>query len=303
MQPLESTNEHAAPTHELKCLEVWGGSNKAQHVASVPGLDISVTSTPHDGDRGGDLYLISSCSSGWISRVLIADVSGHGSSVSELSSKLRRAMHRSINTVDQSKFARELNEAFDAFSSEGRFATALLMTYFSPSRHLIMVNAGHPSPLIRRNGQHVWQPLDRSSPDAITQSSSEVRVGLMNLPLGVIGSTEYEQIAFQLEPGDRICAYTDAYSESADSDGRQIGTAGLSEVLGECEPDLSIEQYPASVHDAFAQKGITVADDDQTMILIENNGGQSPKVTIPMVRNWLKHNFGLGHTDTVLGQS
>ena len=189
------------PHHELKCLEVWGGSNEAEHTASVPGLDISVHSKPIEGERGGDLYLISSCSSGWVSRMLIADVSGHGPSVSELSSKLRKAMHKSISMVDQSKFARMLNESFEEFASGGKFATAILMSYYAPSGHLILVNAGHPPPLISRSGQQGWVPLDASASEAITQTTKDVRVGLVNLPLGVIGTTQYEQIAFKLEPG------------------------------------------------------------------------------------------------------
>ena len=78
-------------------MEVWGGSSAADHSASVPGLDISVSSRPIEGsESGGDLYLISSCSSGWFSRILLADVAGHGSDVSDLSHKLRKAMHKSI---------------------------------------------------------------------------------------------------------------------------------------------------------------------------------------------------------------
>ena len=295
----ETQARRVASPHALQCLEVWGGSNRADRTASVPGLDISVHSDPIEGDRGGDLYLISSCSSGWISRILVADVSGHGSVVTDLSAELRRAMHKSINTVDQSKFARRLNEAFDAFASDGRFATTLLMTYFAPSRHLIIVNAGHPPPLRKRRGENKWAPMDRSSDDAITETSSEIRVGLMNLPLGVIASTQYEQIAFKLEPGDRVCAYTDAYVEAVDSEGKQIGTSGFREMLEQCPLDTPINTFSQVVADMFQHKRVSIADDDRTLVLMENNGTESPKVTVPMVHNWLKHNFGLGHTDTV----
>lgn len=293
-RPSEDSLSH----HELKCLEVWGGSNNAEHIASVPGLDVSVTSRPQEGDKGGDLYLISSCSSGWISRILLADVSGHGSGVNHLATKLRKAMHKSINTVDQSKFARTLNEAFDEVSTQGRFATSLLMTYFSPSKHLILVNAGHPPPLILRPGSGEWVPLDSSAPEAITETSKEVRVGVVNLPLGVINSTDYEQIAFALQPGDRVCAYTDAFTEATDSNGNQIGVNGFAALLNGIDPAHPIEGMEQQIRSQMSSVNIELSDDDQTLIMIENNGGESPKVTIPMVRNWLKQNFGLGHSDS-----
>lgn len=299
MTGTETQASHVASSHALQCLEVWGGSNRADRTASVPGLDISVHSDPIEGDRGGDLYLISSCSSGWISRILVADVSGHGRGVTDLSAELRRAMHKSINTVDQSKFARRLNEAFDAFASDGKFATALLMTYFAPSRHLIIVNAGHPPPLRMKHGESSWVPMDRSSMDAITETTSELRVGLMNLPLGVIASTQYEQIAFKLEPGDRVCAYTDAYVEATDSEGKQIGNSGFRKLLEQCPNDTPINTFSQVVASLYKRNRVSIADDDRTLVLIENNGSESPKVTVPMVHNWLKHNFGLGHTDTV----
>jgi sigma-B regulation protein RsbU (phosphoserine phosphatase) len=300
MQSHKPTAVSPTPAHhELKCLEVWGGSNQAEHTASVPGLDISVRSKPVEGERGGDLYLISSCSSGWVSRMLIADVSGHGPVVSELSAKLRKAMHRSISTVDQSKFARLLNESFEEFASGGKFATALLMSYYAPSGHLVMVNAGHPPPLILRRHEHAWKPLDSESSEAITQTTREVRVGLMNLPLGVIGSTEYEQIAFKLEPGDRVCAYTDAYIENTDSSGSQLGVDGLAETLSRIPQNTAVNELSSKLILELQKQSITPAEDDHTLLFFEKNANQHPKVSVPIVKNWLKDNFGLGHSDTV----
>lgn len=299
MSSPDSNPDVDLPVHELRCLEVWGGSTRAEHGASVPGLDLSVHSNPLEEEGGGDLYLISSCSSGWISRVLLGDVSGHGAHVKDLSTALRREMHKSINTVDQSKFARKLNEAFDLASSEGRFATALLMTYFAPSRHLILVNAGHPPPLICRARTGKWEMLHSSSREALTQTSREVRVGLLNLPLGVIGSTQYEQIAFQLNEGDRVFAYTDAFTEATSKDRSQIGVEGLISILENFNRETPIHAFHEALHAAFAENDITIAEDDQTCIVIDNNGAEIPKISIPIVRNWLKQSFGLGHADTI----
>ncbi|PCI11472.1 hypothetical protein COB72_00695 [bacterium] len=288
-------------THELQCLEVWGGSSHADHSASVPGLDISVTARPYgDSEAGGDLYLISSCSSGWISRMLLADVAGHGDAVSDLSAKLRKAMHKSINTVDQSKLARTLNTAFDEISDGSKFATALLMTYFAPTGHLIFVNAGHPPPLLCRAGADQWIPIDQDTDGIMKQSSRDLRVGIKNLPLGVIGSTDYEQIAIKINEGDRICAYTDAYIEAQSPDGKLLGVDGLAQILAATYQSAATSNtQPDPTHEIQAQ-GYQLADDDHTMLLFHHNGQSRSKVGPSTLGKLIKNGFGFGHTDTVL---
>ena len=183
---------------------------------------------------------------------------------------------------------------------DGRFATAILMTYYAPSGHLVMVNAGHPPPLLKRSGSPVWEALTSESHGAISQTSREVRVGLMNLPLGVISSTQYEQYAIKINPGDRLCAFTDAYSEAANSEGRMLGLEGLARMLSADHLiDLSIDELATQLQAEMQRQGYERTDDDHTMLLLEHNGQERPRLTIPIVGNWLKNNFGLGHTDTV----
>ncbi len=297
---LQTPPQSQPDPYALKCLEVWGGSSSANHAASVTGLDISVSSRPVEGsESGGDLYLISSCSSGWISRILLADVSGHGSAVSDLSSQLRKAMHKSINTVDQSKLARSLNKAFDQFAEGSKFATALLMTYYAPSGHLILVNAGHPPPLLRRSDSNEWITLDQSTPGAIRETSNQVKVGIKNLPLGVIGSTQYEQIAIKINQGDRLCAYTDAFTEAQHDDGRLLGTQGLAETLNQSHSNDDPD-HAASVLTNIQERGYNIADDDHTMLVLEHNGQTASPVDFEIVSNYIKNSFGFGHTDTKL---
>lgn len=286
--------------HALQCLEVWGGTSTAKHAASVPGLDIRINARPAVGSTsGGDLFLVSSCSSGWISRILLADVAGHGDDVSHLSNKLRKAMHKSINTVDQSKLARTLNNAFDEISESSKFATAVLMTYFSPSGHLIFVNAGHPPPLLLRSNEQDWIPLESNTIGVHNETSSEVKVGPRNLPLGIIPSTEYEQVAFKIEPGDCICVYTDAFTEAQHTNGSLIGTQGLADSLKRTQPQLLDEPASAILAD-FQANGFHLADDDHTLLMIQHNGAPVPSIRGGAVKSFLKATLGLGHKDTVI---
>ncbi|MDF1808841.1 MAG: PP2C family protein-serine/threonine phosphatase [Phycisphaerales bacterium] len=290
--------------HQLKCLEVWGGSRSADHSASVPGLDISVNSRPVEGsESGGDLYLISSCSSGWISRILLADVSGHGDNVSHLSSLLRKAMHKSINTVDQTKIARSLNVAFNEISGGTKFATALLITYYAPSGHLIFVNAGHPPPMICRANSNKWTLIDQEMPEIIKHTSKEVRVGIKNLPLGVIDSTQFEQVALKVNEGDRICAYTDAFIEAQKDTGELLGINGLADLLSSIStssPSLAESEFPLEVKQRILADGYELAEDDHTLLSFTHNGQATPKAGMSTVSNYIKNGLGLGHSDTVL---
>jgi len=290
--------------HQLQCLEVWGGSSCADHAASVLGLDISVSARPvGDSVEGGDLYLISSCSSGLISRMLLADVAGHGESVSDLSSKLRKAMHKSINTIDQSKLARTLNTEFDKISDGSKFATALLMTYYAPSGHLIIVNAGHPHPLICRAGTQDWIPIHIESDGVLSHPTNELKAGIKNLPLGVIGSTQYEQIAVKIGAGDRICAFTDAYTEAQSNDGKLLGIDGLSSVLSavmRSDPDLMEHMLSSAAMAEILSRGFQLADDDHTMLTFFHNGQSSPRAGIGAFSNMIRSSLGFGHSDTLI---
>ncbi|MCP4593424.1 MAG: SpoIIE family protein phosphatase, partial [bacterium] len=128
---------------------------------SVPGIDAWVYSRPVGGQSsGGDIHYVSTCGGGKIARFAVADVSGHGVAVSELATQLRKLMRAHINTVDQTRFIRVLNRAFTALASDGKFATALLATYFAPTAHLITCNAGHPPPLWYRSADQTWRSLE-----------------------------------------------------------------------------------------------------------------------------------------------
>ena len=65
-------------------------------MADLPGLRVWVHSTPFGpGAAGGDVHYVSVCPSCIVSRIALADVSGHGRAVVSLSAKLRE-LWRSI---------------------------------------------------------------------------------------------------------------------------------------------------------------------------------------------------------------
>src|SRR5450631_1824613 len=142
---------------QMTCMEVWGGSQLTTRRVEMGGLDAWVYSKPFgDAQRGGDVYYASSCATGRITRLLLADVSGHGISVASSAANLRTLMRRFVNRLDQTEFVRMLNQQFTALSEVGTFATAVVATFFSPTRRMIVCNAGHPRPLLYQSAKKEW---------------------------------------------------------------------------------------------------------------------------------------------------
>ena len=111
---------------QMECLEIWGGNYAVEEYFRRPGLDVWIYSRPYnDAANGGDIYYLSSCASGHISRMLLADVSGHGQRVSKVALRLRDLMRRHVNTTSQARFIHSMNEEFVECNQEGSFATAI----------------------------------------------------------------------------------------------------------------------------------------------------------------------------------
>ena len=209
------------PAQQMSCMEVWGGSQLTTRGVEMGGLDAWVYSKPFgNAQRGGDVYYASSCATGRITRLLLADVSGHGNAVASTAANLRTLMRRFVNRLDQTEFVRLLNQpVYRAFRS-GHFRHGrrghIFRSYAAADRlqrgpSTAAVIPGRQS----RNGL-CWAPRPR------TQA-----VHPNNMPLGIIDVTEYEQFDVELEAGDCVLSYTDALIESRDADGEMLGEVGL----------------------------------------------------------------------------
>jgi hypothetical protein len=249
----------------MQCMEVWGGSQLATRAVEMGGLDAWVYSKPYgQAQRGGDVYYASSCATGRITRLLLADVSGHGTSVAVTAADLRTLMRRFVNRLDQSEFVRLLNQQFTALSRAGTFATAVVATFFAPSQRLIVCNAGHPRPLLYRAAQKKWNFMGAEG----AEEQAEPR----NIPLGILDVTEYEQFDVELESGDCVLTYTDALIESRDADGEMLGEAGLlriMQLLGDTDPQNLTMTLLEEISERFPEN---LTEDDVTVLVVRANG-------------------------------
>lgn len=240
-------------------MEVWGGNAPFDNAVTMPGLDAWVYCRPYQqADGGGDVYYASSCATGRITRLLVADVSGHGDAVKEIAGKLRLLMRRNVNHIEQTSFVGAMNREFTSLSVAGCFATAVVTTYFAPTKHLSLCNAGHPPPLLYRAATKNWTVLDKEGSDG-------------NVPLGILEGTNYTQFETALESGDLVLCYTDSLIESKDEDGAMLGTAGLLKLVQSVQWSSPAKLIPALLAAIEVKFVGNLSGDDVTLMLLAPN--------------------------------
>jgi len=86
----------------LACAEIWAGNYCTKTLLELPGLTVWVHSVPMGpGLAGGDVEYLSVCPECNISRIALADVSGHGEPVAVFGGKLRELMEKHLHYSEQ----------------------------------------------------------------------------------------------------------------------------------------------------------------------------------------------------------
>ncbi|GAB4191412.1 MAG: hypothetical protein Kow00105_05480 [Phycisphaeraceae bacterium] len=261
-------NTSSRAEYRLDCLEVWGGSHHIDNTVRVTGVDVWAWSRPADRVAGGDVYLVSMCACAEVSRFLVADVTGHDAGAAQVALRLRRLMRRHINKPDQTRLIRSLNRDFDGMARYGRFATAVLATFFPPTRHLIVCNAGHPRPLWYRAAEKQWT--------ALSAENQMRHKGANNLPLGILDDVPYEQYAIQMARGDLVLLYTDGVTEARTATGDLLGESGLINIISRINTsDPSRVLMALQTRLGMITNGML--SDDVTMLLLHANDETMPR--------------------------
>jgi serine phosphatase RsbU (regulator of sigma subunit) len=181
----------------------------------------------------------------------IFDAVGHGISAALLAAATlaasRSARRDRRGVFDQ---ARAIDEVITESFSGSAFVTGVLAELDVATGRLRYLNAGHPAPLLLRDGR-VVKELD----------------GGRRMPFGLetSGLTVAEET---LEPGDWLALYTDGITEARDAAGRWFGEARLLEFLtraiaGGQPPPETVRRLTQAVLDH--QGGLL--QDDATVLL------------------------------------
>ncbi len=207
--------------HALVCNEVWGGNRKVIRTIKLASLVAWVASVPiNEREGGGDLHYMSVCDHDLISRVALADVSGHGRDVNAVTQRLRKLMRKNINAWDQSDFMRGLNDTFGQCGND-TYATAIVLSFHRLRGRLAFSNAGHPPPLWYHAAERAWGWLEEGT-DAQSRKVS-------GLPVGLISGADYRQTIVTLKPFDLVVLYTDGITEAENGSGQELGREQLLE--------------------------------------------------------------------------
>jgi sigma-B regulation protein RsbU (phosphoserine phosphatase) len=271
-EPNADPETDPAAAHSLQCMEIWGGNQIVDHAVATPGLDIWVYSRPHArAADGGDVYYASLCGGGTLTRLILADVCGHGPLVADVARGLRALMRKHINRKAQDRLVRSLNQEFAALADCGRFATAVVATYLTKTNRLTVSNAGHPRPLWYAAEAGRWSLLRHDVP---SDAGGAVDAGgVADLPLGLDDGTGYTQVEVTLGRGDLLLFYTDALTEAVSPAGDMLGEDGLLDLVRPFDAGNPAAMPAALVAGLDAFRGGAAANDDATFLLLHHNAG------------------------------
>ncbi len=155
-----------------------------------------------------------------ISRVALADVSGHGRDVNAVTQTLRKLMRKNINAWDQSDFMRGLNDTFGQGGND-KYATAIVLSFHRVTGRLAFSNAGHLPPLWYHAAQRAWGWLEEGTDPQAKKVSG--------LPVGLIPGSDYRQSVVTLKPSDFLVLYTDGITDAENGTGQDLGREQLLE--------------------------------------------------------------------------
>jgi serine phosphatase RsbU (regulator of sigma subunit) len=213
-------------------------------------------------DIGGDTF--DYAVNGPVVELMILDAVGHGLPASLLASAAVGAYrHARRNMWDLPDIAWAMNEVIAGQFTDSRFATAAIARLHLDTGQLRWVNAGHPDPLIVRNGALV--SLDSCRPHP---------------PLG-LQTKKPDVCEAQLHIGDRVVFYTDGIVEARSPEGDFFGEDRLTEFIhrahtqGDAAPE-TLRQLMRRILEHQADH----LQDDASVVMLEWRTGDERQLQI-----------------------
>ncbi|HKR62375.1 MAG TPA: PP2C family protein-serine/threonine phosphatase, partial [Thermoanaerobaculia bacterium] len=175
--------------------------------------------------------------------VLVADVAGHGVPAALVAAMVKIAVTSQSRLADDPAAMLQQLDATLRREVRRAFVTATYLFFDLDARTVTVSNAGHPPPLLLRNG-----------------AFSEL--GAAGVVLGRFASARYNAMTAELRAGDRIVAYTDGLTEARNTRGEQFGEERLQE--------LARRATAEEIVDAVRRWRVDDEDaDDLTIVIID----------------------------------
>ena len=179
---------------------------------------------------------------------LLADVSGKGLGAALLTTMLQGALSGMTGT-DPARTFNHVNRFLCDHAEVGRYAT-MFFGILDETGKLEFINAGHPSPILMRQGR---------AEEAFTEGS---------FPVGLVPEAEFATATLQLEPNDTLFLFSDGVTEAMDPDEQLYGVPRLVGVL-QGKTDLPLDEIQKTVLESVENfaRGARQAD-DLTMLVV-----------------------------------
>lgn len=199
---------------------------------------------------GGDFYEIVAPQPGRLLAV-VGDVSGKGVSGALVMARAVTECRRLLSAgLAPNVLLHELNTSFVERGCDETFVTAVCLDIDLRKRRMVVANAGHVLPLVRRGGGPVMPVGGASGP-----------------PVGMLPGQAYRNEPIAFEPGDAVLLTTDGVLDALHADGDQLGMRSLLDIIGRAaqEPREMVRR----VLQAVEARGPDAAVDDVTLLAIE----------------------------------
>jgi len=185
----------------------------------------------------------------------IADVSGNGVGAALLMASLRAALYSEVHPgVDPAVMAAKLNEFVFRSSESHTFISFFFGDLDKSSGRLRYVNAGHNAPVL------------------VKVAGSIQRLPRLGFCLGMFSEAQFEVGEVRIDPGERLCLFTDGIVESRDKEREEYGEERLIELL-KANPDESArETGERIVADVRAFSQCEDPEDDMTIVIVKRKG-------------------------------
>jgi serine phosphatase RsbU (regulator of sigma subunit) len=180
------------------------------------------------------------------------DVAGHGAAAALVSVASKYTVAQAIlQRPPGSDLAELVEEINREWPSDLPYFTLLLAEIDPETKLGVLVQAGHPSPiLLRSNGDLVV-------------------LGDGGLPIGALAQATYEAVSFSFEPNDRLVITTDGVHEMEDASGEPFSEERLRTLLQK-SVTRSADQIIADLDTSLrAWRGNETLDDDVTIVVLE----------------------------------
>ena len=181
--------------------------------------------------------------------ILIADVSGKGLGAALVTTMLQGALSGMSTGADPVAVFGQINRLLCRHSEVGRYVT-MFMGLVGRDGMLEYIKAGHPAPLLMRQGK-------------VTELYNEG-----SFPVGLIPEAEFSSARMQLEPEDTLILFSDGVTEAEDPEHELFEVAGLSKALAG-QHGVPLENLQQSVLDSVRDfsRGAKQSDDITLLVV------------------------------------